>query len=440
MVSLRTPQFDTNTWERLGCAGWSFGLFTRLQNKIRLQTYPAAHPRDRNQISKDWLQAAHRALGVPLTPDFNDDIASPKGLTEAAGWTPLSYNPDNGYRGSASVTYIHPILRGDETRRNLVILTNAWVSRIEMEDDTAVGVNLTTHDGARHVVRAGAEVILCAGAFDTPRLMLLSGLGPREHLQSVRIPVVKDIPGVGQNLQDHPSSLVVYDLYEPVSKTTATHSDVLAFLRTKPEICGDGDDGKVPDLEMHMWQLDFCDETSRVGYERPKNAFCFFPVVLRPKQRGKLYLKSNDPHEYPALDFKYFEDPEHYDAEVLVAGIKAARKMAQAEPLKKWIKREIAPGPDVVSDEDLDAYARKIAYTIYHPACTTKMGDIEKDPLAVVDSRLNVRSVKNLRIADAGVFPTMITVNLMLTVLAVGERAAELIAEDAAAGVRQARL
>ncbi|KAK6366490.1 hypothetical protein LTS17_010575 [Exophiala oligosperma] len=432
MVSIRTPENDIRTWERLGCTGWSFETFNRLLDQLRLSTWHAAHPRDRNQMSKDWIRSAHRALGQPLVRDFNENVSAPGVLAEGVGWTPLSYNPDNGWRCGASVAYIHPILRGEQKREHLTILTNSWVSRVNLQGSRAVSVDVTTRDGVKHTVHASAEIILCAGAIDTPRLLLLSGLGPRDHLESVKIPVVKHIPGVGENLQDHPGSVVVYDLHEPVSPNTATHSDVLAFLRHKPQnnLVGD-DDGHVPDLLLHTWALDFCSDTTRLGYDRPKHPFCFLPVALRPKARGRLYLKSNDPAEKPALDFKFFEDKNGYDAQVIVAGIKAARKVAETEPFRKWIKREVAPGPNIASDEDLDKYARAVSHTIYHPACTTKMGDLDKDTLAVVDSRLKVRGIHNLRIADAGVFPTMISVNLMQTVCVVGERAAELIAEDA---------
>lgn len=438
MVSLRTPEYDAITWERLGCKGWSFETFTRLQDKLRLQTYPAAHPRDRNDLSRDWLRSAQKSTGLPFVPSFNDAISSPEGLAAGAGWTPLSYNPDNGYRASASVAYIHPILRGDEKRPNLTILTNAWVNRVNVRNDVAVSVVVECRSGSRMVVQAAAEIILCAGAFDTPRLMLLSGLGPRKHLESVKIPVVKDIPGVGENLQDHPCTVVVFNLHMPVPATTATHSDVIALLRHKPENYA-GDDGRLPDTLMHVWALEFCSETSRVGYPVPENPFCMLPIFLRPESKGRVYLNSNDPQDPPAIDFKYFENTT-YDGELLVAGIKTARKMAQTEPLKSWIKEEIAPGPEIVSDEDLDRYARSVSHTMYHPACTAKMGDIEKDPLAVVDPRLRVRGVRNLRIADASVFPIMVTINLMLTVLAVGERAAELVTEDAGRADLQARL
>ena len=431
MVSFRTPQYDAYMWEKLGCDGWNFDTFSRLQDKLRVNTVAAAHPRDQSQMSKDWVLAANRALEVPYFKDLNDTIRSAGGLVPSAGWTPLSYNPHNGYRSSASVAYIHPILRREETGENLFILTNAWVSKINVDGDRAVSIDVAANDGAQHTAAASVEIILCAGAFDSPRLLLLSGLGPREHLESVGVAVVKDIPGVGQNLQDHPGARVLYDLHDKVPEKTATHSDVLAFIREKPYNWAAGD-GNLPDILLHTWQLDFPgDPIAPPGYPRPEHPFAIVPVTLRSQSRGSLCLASNDPKDKPVLDFKYFEDADNYDAEMLVAGIRAARKIAAAEPFKSYIRAEIAPGPNIASDEDLDRYAREVSATIYHPACTTKMGNLDKDPLAVVDSQLRVRGVSNLRVADAGVFPTMLSVNLMLTVLAVGERAAELVAQDA---------
>jgi choline dehydrogenase-like flavoprotein len=168
----------------------------------------------------------------------------------------------------------------------------------------------------------------------------------------------------------------------------------------------------------------------RLGYDTPIDAFCMTPNIPRPRSRGKLYLTSSDPNVKPALDFRYFTDPEGYDAATIVAGLKAARKVAEQEPFKSWLKREVAPGPKVQTDEALSEYGRKVHHTVYHPAGTTKMGDTEKDKFAVVDAKLKVRDLKGLRIADAGVFPEMPTINPMLTVLAIGERAAELIAQD----------
>lgn len=164
------------------------------------------------------------------------------------------------------------------------------------------------------------------------------------------------------------------------------------------------------------------------------------PNIPRSRSRGRLYLTSADPNVKPALDFRYFTDPEGYDAAIIVAGFKAAREVAKKAPFKDWIKREVAPGPKVQTDEELSEYGRRAAHTVYHPAGTTKMGDTARDPMAVVDPQLKVRGLKGVRIADAGVFPDMPSINPMLTVLSIGERAAEMIAEESGWSREQPRL
>ena len=387
--------------------------------------------RHRNQLCKDWIQSCSAALGIPVIEDFNHEIKSKGGFKDGVGFFNVSYNPDDGRRSSASVAYIHPILRGEEPRANLTILTNSWVSKVNVRDSVVTGVNLKLHDGTPLTIAPKIETILCAGAVDTPRLLLLSGIGPKQQLEDLQISVVKDISGVGQNLLDHPETIILWELNQPVPPNQTTmDSDAGIFLRReKPNAAGS--DGVATDIMMHCYQIPFCDNTSRLGYRKPEHAFCMTPNIPRPRSRGQLYLVSNDPKVHPALDFKYFTDPEGYDAATIVAGFKAAREVAKQEPFKSWIKSEVAPGPNVNTDEELSEYGRRVAHTVYHPAGTTKMGDVERDPLAVVDPKLRLRGLKGVRIADAGVFPEMPTINPMLTVLAIGERAAEMIAEEA---------
>ena len=428
MVSFRTTEYDAYHWQRLGCKGWTFDLFNRLLDNLRT-TIRLPHPRDQNPMCRDWIDSARNALCIDKIPDFNESIRSKCGLPEGAGWANVSYDPETGYRSSASIAYLHPIFRGEERRPNLTVLTDAWVSKIHISNDAAVGVDVALKSGRKHTLRSRKEIILSAGAIDTPRLLLLSGIGPKDHLRSVDIPLVKDIPGVGENLKDHPLTTMLYELNGPAPLNTAMNSDACTFFRSKPFNYG-GDDGHIPDSMLHMFQIPFCDDLKRMGYEIPEHVFHFMPVVPRPRSVGRLYLKSNDPAEKPALDFQYFTNDGGYDASILVEGIKASRKIAEQAPFKKWIKREIAPGPQLQSDAELDEFARRASGTVYHPACTTKMGDIDNDPMAVVDPQLRVRGIKKLRIADAGIFPDMISVNPMLTVLCIGERAAELIADD----------
>lgn len=437
LISFRPFRHDCERWERAGCKGWGFETFVRLADKLRNNIQPV-HERHRNQLCRDWVNSASSALNIPVLYDFNKYIREDGGLHEGVGFFSVSYNPDDGRRSSASVAYIHPILSGKEKRPNLTILTNTWVSKINVKNSRATGVSVALEDGSRHVLTSSAETILCAGAIDTPRLMLHSGLGPRGQLESFRIPVVADIPGVGYNLIDHPETIIMWELSRPVpAGQTTMDSDAGVFFRREAPNAGDnslnprstGADGDAADCMMHCYQIPFTLHTERLGFDKPIDAFCMTPNIPRSRSRGQLYLVSSNPAVKPALDFKYFTDPEGYDAATLVAGIKAARRIAEEAPFKGWLKREVAPGPSVQTDEEISKYARSVAHTVYHPAGTTKMGDVDKDNMAVVDPQLHVRGIDGLRIADAGVFPEMPTINPMVTVLSIGERAAELLAE-----------
>jgi len=452
LISFRPFEYDLKIWESLGATGWTFPMFMRVIDKLRNEIQPV-HARHRNQLCKDWVDACSSALNIPIHDDFNRHISKTGSLKTGVGFFSVSYNPDDGRRSSASVAYIHPILRGAERRPNLTILTNAWVSRINVgSDDRVLGVSLTLQDGSPREIKAQVETILAAGAVDTPRLMLHSGLGPASQLLSLGIPVVRDMPGVGENLQDHPESIIMWELNSPVPPNQTTmDSDAGLFLRREPPNAGAKKtaanpaglpDGDIADVMMHCYQIPFTLNTFRLGYpDLPDGyAFCMTPNIPRPRSRGRLYLTSADPGVKPALDFRYFTDPEGYDAATLVYGIRAARKVAEQAPFRDWIKREVAPGPALQSDEELSLYARRAAHTVYHPCGTTRMGDVRTDPLAVVDEKLRVRGLKGLRIVDAGVFPTIPTINPMLTVLGFAERAAELIEEEAEPFKERARL
>lgn len=432
LISFRPFKHDMDRWVAQGCKGWDFDTMMRLVDNLRNKIQPV-HARHRNQLCKDWVSSCSSALDIPVIPDFNAEIRENGQLGQGVGFFSISYNPDDGKRSSASVAYIHPILRGEERRPNLTVLTEAWVSKIVVEDSVAKAVNITLKSGEKRILKPRKEIVLSAGAVDTPRLMLHSGLGPRSQLEGLGLPVVRDIPGVGENLLDHPETIVIWELTHPVpANQTTMDSDAGIFLRRQP-INAAGNDGATADLMMHCYQIPFTTNTERIGYPTVKDryAFCMTPNIPRPRSRGRIYLTSADPAVKPALDFRYFTDKEGYDAATLVAGVKAARKVAQQSPFKDWISHEVAPGPKIQTDEDISEYARRVAHTVYHPAGTTKMGDVATDDMAVVDHELRVRGIKRLRIADAGVFPEMTSVNPMLTVLAIGERAAEMIAAEA---------
>ncbi|KAI1763312.1 putative GMC oxidoreductase [Hypoxylon sp. FL1150] len=451
LISFRPFQYDLDIWQSLGARGWTFPVFMKALDRLKNTVQPV-HARHRNQLCQDWVDSCSSALDIPVIEDFNKQISGTGSLKPSVGFFSVSYNPDDGRRSSASVAYIHPILSGEEKRDNLTVLTDAWVSKINVSGDAVDSISLALKDGSLRKVKAKAEIILSAGAVDTPRLMMLSGIGPKKQLSDLGIPVVRDIAGVGENLQDHPESIIMWELNKPVPENQTTmDSDAGIFLRREAPDAGAKKsaanpkglpDGDIADVMMHCYQIPFTLNTLRLGYPDIEDgyAFCMTPNIPRPRSRGRLYLTSSDPKVKPALDFRYFTDPEGYDAATLVFGMREARKVAEQAPFKDWIKKEIAPGPKVQSDEDLSYYARKAAHTVYHPCGTTRMGDTKSDEMAVVDEKLKVKGLKNLRIVDAGVFPTIPTINPMLTVLGVAERAAELIAEEAKSQPERARL
>ncbi|KAJ3529222.1 hypothetical protein NM208_g8418 [Fusarium decemcellulare] len=441
LISFVPFEYDCKIWESLGAKGWNFDTFVRLIKKLRLNIQPVDE-RHRNQTCKDWVDSASTALGVPKISNFNDVILKDRCLTGGAGFFNISYDPDTWIRSSASTAYIHPFLRGDEKRPNLTVLTNSWVSKVIVRGDVVTGVNLTLQDGSLRTVIARKETVICAGAIDTPRLLLHSGIGPEKDLTSLGIPLAHKLSGVGENLQDHPEGIVIWELNKRIpANQTAMDTDAGVFLRRENFDAGakksaanpDGiQDGGIADIQIHSYQMPFTINTTRLGYPEIQNgfAFCVAPNIPRSRSRGRLYLNSSDPSVKPSLDFRYFTDAEGYDAATLLYGMRACRKIAESEPFKSWVKREVFPGAHIQSDEELSHYARKASHTVFHPVGTCRMGDVE-DELAVVDSVLKVRGLKKLRIADASVFPTIPSVNPMLVVFAVAERCAELIAEDA---------
>ena len=408
MISLLPPPADFTDWVAAGAAGWSYREMLPYWSRLRIHIEPgAAAPR--NRLAEDFVAACATALGVPVPDDFN---AEP--FVEGAGFLPIGYHPETGVRSSATVAYLHPHL----DRPNLTVRTETWAYRLDLDGSgTATGLCVRYADGSLGVLRARHEYVLCAGAIDTPRLLLLSGIGPADQLRGLGIDVAVDLPGVGAHLTDHPESLMLWEASRPVPGNSAMDSDAGLFVRRDR-------DADRPDLMFHLYQIPFTTNTERLGFDVPEHGFGMTPNVPRPRSRGRMWLNSADPDEKPALDFGYFTDPEGYDEASIVAGLRIAREVAATAPFAGWIAREVAPGPAVRTDRELSAYGRAVHHTVFHPAGTCRMGASD-DPGAVVDQTLRLRGTSNVRIADASVFPVMTTVNPMVTVLLVGERAAE---------------
>jgi choline dehydrogenase-like flavoprotein len=396
---------DFQDWVDRGAAGWDATAmdpyYDRLQTKHQLVA-----EQDRNDLLRDWVPSAAAAAGVPANPDWN---AAP--FRDGAGFLDVGYDPASGVRSSSSVAYLHPIIG---RRDNLELRVETWARRVNLEGGRAVSVST---DGGE--VRAERELIVCGGSIDTPRLLLLSGIGPADDLRALGIDVQHHLPGVGENLIDHPESIIVWETVRPMPPGTTMDADCALFVNRL------GADVR-PDLMFHTYQIPFTFNTERLGYPVPEHAMCMTPNIPRSRSVGRMWLLSSNPSVKPALDFRYFTDPDGYDEQTIVDGLKLAREVAATEPFKSWLAREVAPGPEIRSDEELSRYGRAVSHTVYHPSGTCRMG-AETDELAVCDPSLRVRGIDGLSIADGSIIPSMITVNPMVCTFMIGEKAADLV-------------
>jgi choline dehydrogenase len=401
---------DWNDWVAAGCDGWSNDEMDPYYDRI-----PGPHglvgEADRNAILFDWIDACGSALGVTKNVDWN---AAP--YRDGAGFLDVGYDQATGIRSSSSVMYLHPIL----DRPNLSIQTESRAMRLDIQGGRAVAVEVQRDSGARDRIAARKEIVVACGSVDTPRLLLYSGIGPRKDLEHHGIDVVHDLPGVGENLIDHPESIIIWKLKRPMGPEGCMDADCALFVNRLG-----GDDR--PDLMYHTYQLPFTFNTERLGYEVPDDRWCICmtPNIPRSHSKGRLYLLSKNPDIKPALDFRYFTDEDGYDEQTIVDGLKLAREVAATGPFSDWIEREIAPGPDITSDADLSTYGRAVHHTVYHPSGTCRMGAAD-DELAVVAPDLTVRGVGGLSIADGSIFPSMPTVNPVVATFMIGEKAAEM--------------
>ncbi|EPQ26079.1 uncharacterized protein PFL1_06287 [Pseudozyma flocculosa PF-1] len=441
LISFRPFNADLDDWaDNYGCPDWKAATVQPYGDRLKMNIVPVA-PQNRNQVARDWVDACSAATGAPVIEDLNAQIVHRGGFQKAVGFFDIAYDPYDGKRSSASVAYLHPIMpHGPNRRHNLHLFLETWATGLDFDKADASrirGVDVVTKHGLKRTLTARREVILCAGAIDTPRLLLHSGIGPRGDLERLGLPCKLDVPGVGLNLTDHPESIIMWETRDTPPETVMS-SDAGLFLRVLPPNA-EPFPHPGPDLMFHIYQVPFADNTEREGYRRPPHAICMTPNICRSQARGKVSLASADPRDKPLLDFKYFEDANNYDERILIEGIKWARRIAQQAPFKQHLVEEVAPGPKVQTDEEIGEYARKVAHTVYHPAGTCRMGTPSprfggsgSDDSVVVDQRdLSVVGLKGLRVCDASVLPTLPTINPMLTILMVAERAAELIRNDA---------
>lgn len=428
------PQ-DYDRWAKYeGCAGWSFAdvqpYFVRSEdNEIFADDFHGtggplgvSNLGNPHKLTNVFVQACQQA-GIPYTPDFN----GPK----QAGCGVYQTTTRDARRCSAATGYLHPAL----SRPNLKLETGCLTTRINVENKRAVGVDYV-RNGSHSTARAEREVVIAAGAIGSPKLMMLSGLGPAGHLRDHGIDVVEDLPGVGQNLQDHFDIDIVYELTGPYSfdKYAKWHWMLWAGLEYKlfnkgPVASNIVEGGAfwwadtqepTPDLQFHF--------LAGAGIEAgvppvPSGAGCTLnSYLVRPRSRGSVTLKSADPKQAPSIDPNYIADP--YDLEISVEGVKLSREIMRQPAFSKYIKKEHFPGDAVQSKADYEDYARQYGRTAYHPVGTCKMG---VDQMAVVDPQLRVRGIDGLRVCDSSVMPSLVSSNTNAASIMVGEKASDLI-------------
>ncbi len=441
MCYTRGHPSDYDHWAALGNPGWSFSellpYFRRAEHfePGGDETYHGlggplhvSGQREPNPLSQA-LSVAGEEVGIPPNPDFNGPRQEGLGLYHVT--------VKNGRRWSAAAAYLREV----EGRPNLDVITGAHVARVVLEDGRAVGVELC-RGRKTETLRAGREVLLCAGAINSPQLLMLSGIGPEDELRRHNISVRKPLSGVGQNLQDHLDILIVHRAAQPVTHGL-TLGSIPQFVRAlrayrRGEIgllSSNGTEAggfacsrpglEVPDLQLHLTLVKLEDHAGNLRLLFG-HGFSLHVCNLRPCSRGTVTLASANPMDAPLIDPNYLAEPE--DMEQMLAAVRLGRRLLATEAFAPYRGDELFPGPAAQSKEELRDFVRSRADTIYHPVGTCRMGD---DADAVVDARLRVHGVPGLRVVDASIMPTLIGGNTNAPVIAIAEKAADLIREDA---------
>ena len=433
MLYIRGHSSDYDHWKELGNKSWGWDdvlpFFKRSENNERGggELHGVGGPLNvADQVSPRSISAAFIKAGeetqYPVNADFNGQ--------KQAGFGMYQVTQKDGERHSAAAAYIHPVM----DRNNLTVKTNALAHRIIIEDNQAVGVAFE-QNGKLQEIRARGEVILAGGAFASPQLLMLSGIGPGDRLRNQGIEVKHNLPGVGQNLQDHIDYVSAYkspsrDLFglslaggaslvksifewrnNRTGMLTSPFAEAGAFIKSDPLL-------DRPDLQMHF-VVGIVDDHSRklhLGH-----GFSCHICVLRPKSRGSVELATADVSRPPKIDMGFFSNEE--DLDLMVKGFCIMRQVLEAPALDAWRGKELYT-ENVHSDQDIRAMIRQRADTVYHPVGTCKMGSGD---MAVVDDQLRVHGVKNLRIADASIMPTLIGGNTNAPTIMIGEKCAEMI-------------
>jgi len=432
-IYTRGNRKDYDAWvDDFGCAGWSYReilpYFKRAEGNERFEDdyhrgdgpLGVSMPRATLPVCSAFIRAAQQ-WGMPYNPDFNGRLQA------GCGFYQLTQR--DARRSSTARAFLKPA----ETRPNLTTITGSEAERITVENGRAVGVSVI-QNGKRIQYRTEREVILASGTIGSPRLLMLSGIGPANHLQQVGIEAVHDLPGVGSNLQDHIDLCTISECtgrhsYDGVDRIDRSLLAGLRYIltRTGPVAAALFETGgfwyadpnaRSPDIQFHLGQGS--------GIEKGIVKIDGWGVTLnstysRPRSRGTVRLASSDPANAPLIDPNFWGDP--HDREISLRGLEMAREIMQQPALKPFVRHEALPGPGKSAEELLD-YAMGIAKTDHHPVGTCRMGH---DPMAVTDPELKVRGISGLRICDASIMPTIVSSNTNAAAIMIGEKASDMI-------------
>jgi choline dehydrogenase len=436
MIYTRGHRLDYDQWAQMGCRGWSFDdvlpNFKRAECSWRgaSQVHGGSGPLTTSRLVRDPMFDAitdtARRAGLRVTDDFERDDPDGFGLPDVT--------TDGGRRASTARRYIHPVLG----RKNLVVKTDVCVTRVAMERSVAVGVEYVEGASTKRV-EARREIVLSAGAYGSPKLLLLSGIGPAADIASVGIKPIIDLPFVGKNLQEHPGAALTFRTKDPMRFDRELRLDrlmsavarwwltgtgpvstlpisAMAFIRTRSEL-------ERPDVELLFTPASLNARIWFPGWRKPNGSTLGISTFLmRPMSRGSVSLRSSDPRTPPRIHLNLLGEPE--DKAALLAAIRMVREFMAGEPIASLVEDELSPGREVISDDALLAHLRRSIRTMQHPTSTCAMG-IGDD--AVTDPELRVRGTERLRVVDASVMPRIVGGHTNAPTIMIAEKAAEMI-------------
>lgn len=445
MIYVRGNRHDYDRWAQMGAAGWSYDevLPAFLRSEAHVQRNGAFHntegeltvcrARGWNGLLDVFNQAGGEA-GYPLNDDFNGE--------EQEGFGRYDFTITKGKRCSTAYAFLRPA----RDRPNLTILTRAHTRRVLIENGRAVGVEFSRR-GNTSKAYADRDVILSAGVVNSPQILMLSGIGAADELAEHDIRVVRDLPGVGKNLQDHVDCVMAYECREPVTLYSDLRADKLTWSVVQGMLFGEGiattfpyeagafvksrTDIAAPDIQLHF--MPALEKTANLHFPNPfrkerveaNHGFSLRVGPVNPESRGEITLRSADPMDRPRITANYLQT--EFDIRTMINAIRITREIISQKAFDKYRGQELAPGPAVESDAEMVTWLRANAMTTFHPVGTCKMGS---DPMAVVDSRLNVHGIKGLRVADASIMPIISSGNTNAPAIMIGERAADFILKE----------